>query len=283
MIKTPYTYTLLRYVHDVAAGEVLNVGVVVHAPSVRYLGTRIQTKYGRLTRAFPSMNGELHRSVMRSLQTALDSAAVRYHEELSFSDLPDTLEARLHEVLRPDDSSLQWSPPGGGLTEDPAQELESLYKRMVALNDPGMPRHGRTDDDVWGYYRAPLQRAKVLPHLVAHQVITPLDQIEFPNALKNGKWHFLHPLSLDLIDPNDIRKKAHTLIGQMAGLSSAMTGSHLYLMLGEASQQQQRVAMDRALNLINHNLTVEHTIIREAEAESFSRSLENTICHHRSA
>ncbi len=283
MIKTPYIYTLLRYVHDVAAGEVLNVGVVVHAPSVRYLGARIQTKFGRLTRAFPSMDGELHRSVMRALQTAFDSAAVRYHEELSLSEQPDTLETRLHEVLRPDDSSLQWSQPGGGITEDPARELESLYQRMVALNDPGTPRHGRTDDDVWGYYRAPLQRAKVLPHLVPHQVITPLDQIEFPNAFKNGKWHFLHPLSLDLVDPDGIRRKAHTLIGQMASLSSAMTGSHLYLMLGEASQKQQRVAMDRALNLISHNLTVEHTIIREADAESFSKSLENTICHHRSA
>ena len=282
-MKTPFIYTLLRYVHDVATGEALNVGVALHAPSVRYFGARVQSKFGRLTRAFPSMNGEFHRSLMRSLQAAFDSAAVRYQEELSLSDKPDTLETRLNEVLRPDDSSLQWSSPGGGLTQDPAQELEALYQRMVTSNDAGATRHGRTDDAVWGYYRAPLQRAKVLPHLVPHQVSTPLDQIEFPNAFQNGKWHYLHPLSLDLVDADGIRKKAHTLIGQMSGLRTAMAGSHLYVMLGEPTLNQHRVAMERSLNLLTHNLQVEHTLVREAEAEAFSQELERTIFRHRSA
>ncbi len=31
-MKTAYTYTLLRYVHDFASGEFANVGVVVEAP-----------------------------------------------------------------------------------------------------------------------------------------------------------------------------------------------------------------------------------------------------------
>jgi hypothetical protein len=33
-----YTYTVLRYVHDVTSGEFVNVGVALHAPQARYLG-----------------------------------------------------------------------------------------------------------------------------------------------------------------------------------------------------------------------------------------------------
>ena len=32
MNKQPYTYTILRYVHDTSTGEFANVGVVVSAP-----------------------------------------------------------------------------------------------------------------------------------------------------------------------------------------------------------------------------------------------------------
>ena len=279
-MKTPYSYSLLRYVHDVVTGEALNVGVVLHAPAARDLSARIQTKYGRLTRAFPKMNGDLHRDLMRGLQAAFDTAAVRYAEEPRFSATADTLENRLHEVLRPDDSSLQWSAAGGGLTSDPAMELESLYQRMVAINESDKARHGRTDDEVWGLYRAPLQRAKVLPHLTPHRVVTALDEIEFSNAWRNGAWHCLHPLSLDLIKPESIREKAHTLIGQMTGVRSAMSGNHLYLMLGEPSSANGRSTMERSLNLIHPRLDIKHEIIRESEAEAFSRDLGQKVLAH---
>jgi hypothetical protein len=99
----------------------------------------------------------------------------------------------------------------------------------------------------------------------------------------NGKWHYLHPLSLDSVDPDGIRRKAHTLIGQMAGLRPSMEGSHLYLMLGEPSLDHRRSILDRVLNLITENLQAERSLVRESEAEAFPQSLENTILHHRRA
>lgn len=281
-MKTPYTYTVLRYVHDVATGEALNVGVVLHAPAVRYLGARIQQKYGRLTHAFPGMNGDVHRALMRQLQAAFDAAAERYAHELPFSGQSDCLETRLHEVLRPDDSSLQWGCTGGGLTAEPAAELEHLYHRFVALHDPAAPRHGRTDDAVWGRYRAPLQAAAVLSHLQAHRVASQVEEIEveFPNAWRNGQWHLLHPFSLDLVDPDNIREKSHKLIGQMAALRPALEGDHLYLMLGEPEEKACRVVMERSLNLIHQSLGMEHTIVREREAEAFSRQFGAKVRAH---
>jgi hypothetical protein len=36
--RTPYSYAVLRYVHDIGTGEFINVGVVVSAPSVSFVG-----------------------------------------------------------------------------------------------------------------------------------------------------------------------------------------------------------------------------------------------------
>ena len=37
-----YTYTVLRYVHDVMTGEFVNVGLVVHSPAANFF--RVETR-----------------------------------------------------------------------------------------------------------------------------------------------------------------------------------------------------------------------------------------------
>lgn len=284
-MKTPYTYTVLRYVHDAATGESLNIGVVLHAPSLRYLGARFQSHAGRLKEAFPGLDTTVHRSLMRALQAAFDASAVRYAEELPFSGRPDILETRLHEVLRPDDSSLRWSAPGGGLCADPATELEWIYRRLVLAHDKKSARKGRSDDAVWGQYRIPLQRAKVLPHLKPRAVFSEVEQVEveFPNAWKNGCWHYLLPFSLDLVKTDSIRDKAHKFIGEIAGLGGAIRGDHIYLMLGEPEGDAARNTMERSLNLIHASLNeknLAHDFVREREADAFSVELGRRVSAH---
>ena len=46
--KTPYTYTVLRYVHDIATGEFLNVGVALFAPEPRFVNAVCRTNFARL-------------------------------------------------------------------------------------------------------------------------------------------------------------------------------------------------------------------------------------------
>ena len=50
-----YTYSVLRYVHDVTSGEFVNVGVALYAPKARYLGALCRTTYSRLNKVFPGM------------------------------------------------------------------------------------------------------------------------------------------------------------------------------------------------------------------------------------
>jgi len=45
-IQQPYTYTILRYVHDVTTGEFVNVGVVMHLPREGRLLAKARTPLG---------------------------------------------------------------------------------------------------------------------------------------------------------------------------------------------------------------------------------------------
>ncbi|RYD75162.1 MAG: DUF3037 domain-containing protein [Verrucomicrobiaceae bacterium] len=279
-MKTAYTYTILRYVHDVAAGETLNVGIVLYAPSVRYVGALLQTRYSRLRQAFPMLDGDAHRQLMRYLQNRFDDLQGRVSTELPFNPQPESIDTVVCQVLPKDDSSLQWSQPGGGLTANPEAELERLYARLVAANDQARAEDGRDDEMVWSHYRAPLAREKVLPHLTTHKVIAPDDEVEFEHAWKNHQWHCLQPLSLDLLKADSIKDKARRLLGQMVGVQGELNGHCLYVMVGEPQLEKCKPAAERALNLLHSNLPVKHEIIREAEAEVFSREFAARIQRH---
>jgi hypothetical protein len=69
---TKYSYTVLRYLHDTVTGEFVNVGVALFAPEVGYLSALCRTTYRRVSSAFPGLNGEQFRSVMRHVQAQFE-------------------------------------------------------------------------------------------------------------------------------------------------------------------------------------------------------------------
>lgn len=281
-MKTAYTYTILRYVHDVTTGESLNVGVVLLAPELRFVSARIQTKYGRLRNAFPNLDIDFHRDLMRYLQSSFDQLQVKMEQELPFGTQPENALDVATRVLPKDDSSLQWSPVGGGLCSDPAAELTRLFARLVTANDAHSAGAGRNDDAVWSTYRDPLAREKVLPHLKPHSVSAENDEHVFEHAWQNHAWHCLQPFSLDLLDAENIKAKAHRLLGQMIGVRAAVEDCRLYLMVGEPQLEKCKPAAQRALNLLHNNLPrpLSTKIIRESEAEEFSRQFAQNIKKH---
>lgn len=124
-IRLPYSYVVLRYVHDVVKGEFANVGVVVLAPDAQYLRGRFSSDFRRLRAMF----GEIGEAHLVSLLEHLD------HVFADFS--PTRLQANQNisqlaqQVLPADDSSLQWSLPGGGVTGDASATLNHLFQRFI--------------------------------------------------------------------------------------------------------------------------------------------------------
>lgn len=278
-MKTAYTYTVLRYVHDTATGEFVNVGVALYAREARYASAQCRTTHGRLSKTFPGMDAEAFKGVMRYVQSRLEEMGDDIRTELPLSGLPESVMAIAHRVLPPDDSSLQWSPAGSGLTEDPAQTLENLFDRLVTRYDERQQVERRSDEDVWRKYKHNLETRHVLGHLQSKTISVQDDEVEFRYAWRNGLWHCLEPVSFDLSSADSIREKAHKWLGQVSSIKDSVDHFKVYLLLGEPQSESLRPAFDKAVSILG-KVPVQSEIIRERHAAAFSERFAQEIAQH---
>ena len=280
MKASPYTYRVLRYLHDPATGEGLNVGILVYAPQLRWLRASFNLNIGRLKNAFPSLDGDVHRALMHRLRSRSECASQKCSDELSFGDSPTDLIGWTNTILREDDSSLQWGLQGGGLTVDPKRELDELYERMVARHQVPSRRQGRDDNAIWSLYKNSLKKTGAAELLTRHEVKTDLGKMKFDHAWKNGSWHCLQPLSLDLLDSDSIRNKGYRVVGEVSAVQDALKNHEIYFLLGEPRNGDTRKAAESTLNLLHARLNVKYELVREAEADAFSGRLSRNILEH---
>ena len=125
MMKTGYRYVTLRYVHDVVTEEFVNVGVVVFAPDHHFLRARFSTNCVRLNGMFGQIDEAHFKATIEHLEVAFTNQSE--HLEPGVKDIHDLV----GRILPADDSSLQWSRSGGGLTRDPSETLNHLFSRFV--------------------------------------------------------------------------------------------------------------------------------------------------------
>ena len=88
MTKVPYTFAVIRYVHDRAAGEVLNIGVLVYAPSAHFIGVRAEPRFERLSRAFERFDGDGYRRTLRRLDNSVERLQKRWSQLPELRELP---------------------------------------------------------------------------------------------------------------------------------------------------------------------------------------------------
>jgi hypothetical protein len=183
--KHPYSYIVLRYVHDVTTAEFVNVGLVLHSPTARLLRAETRRTIGRVKDVFPDFNRSAFMVAMKAVKASLALAAARLADG-SFLDKDGDAATFARGALPVDDSSLQWSPIGTGLTVDLEKTFARLYERFVARYDThGV--HRRTDDEVWHSVRDKLIERNVSVHLGAKEIAGATDVIAFSRA--TSEWH----------------------------------------------------------------------------------------------
>jgi hypothetical protein len=278
-MKTAYTYTLLRYVHDVASGEFANVGVVVVAPGARFAGAHCRDTYGRISKMFPDMDRDGFKSLMRYIEAQVDQVGARLQAELPFEDMPSDAGALARSVLPHDDSSLQWGPVGGGLCEDPRQKLEDLFARYVVRYDDKEVTRSRTDEEVWSRFKRALDERHVTARLQPKTIAVADDEVEFAHAYKNEQWHCIEPVSLDLALADSIKDKAHRWLGQITSVTSASERFRIYFLVGAPREPSLRESYENALRILA-KVPVDHTIVTEDEAPQFADRLGELIENH---
>lgn len=280
--RTRYTYTVLRYVHDVAVGEFINVGVALHAPDVGFIGVRCRRTYSRLKEAFPTFDGESFRAAMKHIEQRFEGFSKELAGEVSLRSRTSSVMNFAHAVLAADDSALQWSPVAMGVARDVEATLEQLYQRLIAGND-ARPHAARSkqDDDVWRRFSQELEQRQVLQHFEPKVIAVRDDELKFKHAWKNGVWHCLQPLSFDLSSAESIKDKAHKWLGQVSSVSGSTEGFKVYYLVGEPSQPTLRPAFDAAISILKKSRqVVDAEVFDESEARVLTDRLAAAVTAH---
>lgn len=273
-----YTYSVLRYVHDVTSGEFVNVGVALYAPQARYLSAICRTTYGRLNKVFPGVNAEHFKALMRHIQNSFEAQGERLASELPLAAPSGVLEIA-QSVLPKDDSSLQWSPAGSGRTDDPAQALEKLFNRMVMRYEERQAASTRSDDDVWRHFKRDLEERKVLQHFQPKTIAVQDDEVEFQHSWKNGKWHCLEPVSFDLAAADSIKDKAHRWLGQLASVQDTAESFKVYLLVGAPQQESLQSAFHSAMSILR-KIPGDKEIVLEQDALGLAARIAGEVAEH---
>src|SRR5271168_2825880 len=162
--KSPYSFSVLRYIHDPVTQEFANVGISVYSRESKYLNAKCEIHYGRITKIFGKIDGDRFRQATRYIQEKIESIGQELSSSLPF-EIDSTLEGLLTRVLPPDDSSFQFSPPGVGLSSDLDESLRELFARFVEKYSSPHEIPRRDDDEIWRVYREPLEQRCVISRL----------------------------------------------------------------------------------------------------------------------
>lgn len=279
--QTAFQYSILHYRHDLVTGEFLNVGLAMYCPDPAFLNVRILTKYRRVSRTFPGVDGDFFRKYMDHLQLLFDVKAREINSgQMPLIKYPQALEELLNTVLPHDDSSVFFGSVKYGMTPDVERTFEGLYARMIEYYVSEQEKSTRNDDEVWNVYRQSLVDRKIISKLSSHVVRTQYDELQFDHTWQNGRWNILQPLSFDLSVPTNIRKKAREWRGAIRSLDESGQLASLYLLLGRPVDDQSecmKVYQESKMMLTETPKSFKLEIIEENQAEEFGREISQQI------
>ncbi len=275
-MKVPYTFSLVRYVHDPIAGEALNVGVLLVSPAVAFLDVKLEYRYERFSAAFAKFDGERFKQVLRHFAGAIDEARESLFSPVLFtaSSSKSTTAAEIaRRVWSDPGTSFRVSETMGGVGEDLPAILDDLFERFVTSQyERQQPEH-LSDDQVWSVYRGKLSH-EVKRHLRPKTFETPDYTIEFDHAFQNERWHVLQPVSMDYSKAALIQDKANKWLGAAINLreSPEAAKGKFYFLLHRPQLLKHRDAYIRSKNIL-HKVPLEHEIYEEDEVASLSEEL----------
>src|SRR5258708_27891035 len=163
MRKIPYTYCLVKYVHNPAAGEMLNVGVLMCAPSVSFVGAKFNPYYERLSKTFVDFDGEHYREIVGNIEYAVQNLQDRHGSPTLFlmeKEL-ETVEDVIKCIMPDRGLSIQFGGMLAGITDNPDDELSHIFNQSVISQYPHSNRRDRDDYDVWQVFRRSLSEKRI--------------------------------------------------------------------------------------------------------------------------
>ena len=132
-----YQYVVLRCVPRVEREEFVNVGVVLFCHALDFLGSDSHLDAERLAALDPGLDLDAVRRALRGVQEVcsgagrLDLAVGSRATAYGTREAADTLGTRFGLLRAPRSTVVQPGPVHGGVTTEPAAELQRLLDRLV--------------------------------------------------------------------------------------------------------------------------------------------------------
>ncbi|MBL8204871.1 MAG: DUF3037 domain-containing protein [Blastocatellia bacterium] len=280
MKRLTYSYCVIKYVHDPAAGEMLNIGVVVWFPAISQLFYKLEMRYERLSKTFVNFDGENFKRTLRHFEIAVETLQQELSGNLfSAENAVADVKTLIKRVWPDEDLSFQAGSSLVGITDDPEQAVQDIYHRFVASQWSQQSNERRNDEQIWSLYSEPLSKVSVSKKLVTKDIITEEFSLKFNHAFKNDKWHLLEPISLDYVKASTIQGRATNWLGNATAMQGHPELGKLYLLLGQPRLSEHRKSYEKAKNLL-HKMPIPHEIIEENEAEDFAQEMANFMKEH---
>lgn len=276
--KYPYSFVVLRYVHDVVTGEFVNVGVVLLSQTDRQLHVKTRKTIGRVKSVFPDLDRHAFIDAMRSVDRGLRSLKRHVSKSGVFSK-EETAETYAKKVLPMDDSSLQWSVCGSGLSSDMPATLDRIFLRHVGQYD-AKTKPRRSDEDVWRPVKERLQSRGIELPLESKTIVGATDEIEFGKAWKNGQWHAYEALSMDLSDSDGIKDKARRWRGHLDAASDGNSEAvEVHLLLGKPTNDALLPAFQNAKGILEGS-AFHPQVFEDSEIDALVNEIEDEYREH---
>jgi len=122
---SPFSYAVYRLVPRVERGERINVGVVVFCRPLQYLEARTALDESRAACLWPDLDAE----TVRSHLAAIERIARGEDGAGPIAALDTT--ARFHWLVAPSSTIIQPSRVHTGICDEPAAQLEKLFRELV--------------------------------------------------------------------------------------------------------------------------------------------------------
>ncbi len=278
-MRTPYSFSVLRYIHDPVTQEFVNIGVAVYCQQAGFLRAICTTNYGRIRVTFTKIDGNRFRQLTRYIQEQVNAVGENLAGELPF-ETGKTIEQLLARVLPPDDSTIQFSKPAGvGIAHDLEKTLNELFDRYVQQYITPSDASRRRDEDVWKVFKGPLEKRHLTEYLKPKRIVASSYDYEFDQAWKNEVWHVYEPVSFDMVDAGSILDKANRWVGRATSLNDSSENFKIHMLLGEPQDERLQSTFIKAQNILN-KMPGQIEFIGERDAEAFAEKLESEVKAH---
>lgn len=282
--KNIYSYRILRYFHDVASGEFINLGVILYCDELKFFRCAMKKSQKRITCFFPNAKGRGLIRYLKKLEANINGRGDHIGSALIsdiFENKSESVLGLSGDFLPHDDSSLQWSKVEFGLTSNPSVTLQRLFDRYVSRYDESRVVESRTNDEVWQKFSRVLENRSLSGYLQECEVRSEVDSVKFEHALKNGKWHMLEPVSFDLTDGDSIKRKARQILGEMIILQDSEVDFDVYFLVGEPKRDDVRKDYDVAIKTLEMMpKSIGRYIYTESDIQEFEMHISKVMEHH---